>query len=99
LIKIDGRYEFLSTVISAMWTMKVWTMKRYFFDYRAKNEWLLDYRGHEFPTAASALDFAQETVQNLKHSLAHDWSAWCVEVRAADGEKYFSFPVGHELAA
>ena len=74
-------------------------MKRYFFDYKAKNEWLLDYGGQEFPTAASALDFAQEIVQNLKHSLAHDWSAWCVEVRGADGERCFCFPVGRQLAA
>lgn len=74
-------------------------MKRFFFDYKAKDESLLDYRGQEFTNAASALEFAQEIVQHLTHSLATDWSGWSVEVHAADGEKYFSFPVACEASA
>ena len=74
-------------------------MKRFFFDYKAKEDLLLDYRGQDFTTARSACEFAQEIVQNLKHSLDTDWSGWSVEVHTADGEKYFSFPVGCELSA
>lgn len=74
-------------------------MKRFFFDYKAKDELLLDYRGQEFTNAAGAFDFAQEIVQDLKHSLNTDWSEWSVEVCAADGEKYFSFPVACEMPA
>ena len=72
-------------------------MKRFFFDYTAKDQSLFDYRGQEFRSAASALDFAQEIVQNLKHSMATNWAGWSVDVRTADGEKYFSLPVDSDL--
>ena len=72
-------------------------MKRFFFDYTAKDQSLFDYRGQEFRNAASALDFAQETVHSLKHSLSTDWTGWSVDVRTADGEKCFSLPIESEL--
>lgn len=73
------------------------SMKRFFFDYHAKDEVCLDFCGQEFSDAGSALDFASEIVMGLKHSLTTDWSKWSVEVRAVDGERYFSLPIAAEL--
>lgn len=68
-------------------------MKRYFFDYMAKDQSLLDYGGHEFRNAQAAIEFAEAIVQDLSHTLFNDWSGWSVEVRSADGEKFYSLPV------
>ena len=68
-------------------------MMRYFFDYKAKDQSLYDYRGEEFPSTNGALEFAQEMVQSLKHSLNDNWTGWSVEVRGADGRKFFALPV------
>ncbi len=72
-------------------------MKRFFFDYTAKDQALLDYGGHEFRTAVGALEFAQEIAHSLKHSISSDWTGWSIEVRTADGEKFISLPVESEL--
>lgn len=74
-------------------------MKRFFFDYKGKDAVLLDYRGQEFMNPAGAFDFAQEIVLDLKNSLSADWNGWSIEVRAVDGEKFFSLPVECEALA
>jgi Domain of unknown function (DUF6894) len=68
-------------------------VKRFFFDYTAKNESLFDYRGQEFGSPAGAIEFAQEIAQSLQHSLSMDWVGWSVEVRGADGEKFYSLAI------
>jgi len=72
-------------------------VKRFFFDYTAENQSLFDYRGQEFGSPAGAIEFAQEIAQSLKHSLSTDWVGWSVEVRGADGEKFYSLPIEREL--
>ena len=66
---------------------------RFFFDYASKDQALYDYQGDEFPNPQGAIDFAQEIAQDLNHSLARDWLGWWVEVRNAEGVKFFSMPV------
>jgi hypothetical protein len=66
---------------------------RYFFDYRAKDQSLLDYRGDEFHNPQGAIEFAQAIAHDLKHSLSADWSGWSVEVRSADGAKFYTLAV------
>ncbi len=72
-------------------------MKRFFFDYQAKDEVWLDYGGQEFSDAVGALDFAKEIVTGLRNSLTTDWSKWTIEVRAMNGERYFALPIAGEL--
>jgi two-component system, chemotaxis family, chemotaxis protein CheY len=66
---------------------------RFFFDYTSQDRSLLDYRGDEFLSPDDALDFAEATAQTMKRDLNGDWIGWSVEVRNADGIKYFSLPV------
>jgi len=68
-------------------------MTRFFFDYTAKEQSLLDYGGHEFPSSGAAIDFAQAIAHDLKHSLTDNWRGWCVEVRNATGLRLQSVPV------
>ena len=58
-------------------------MTRFFFDYTAKEQSLLDYGGHEFRSSQAAIDFAQAIAQDLRHSLNGNWLGWSVEVRNA----------------
>jgi hypothetical protein len=69
-------------------------MKRFFFDFMTNERSLYDYRGDEFVSPQSAIEFAHATAQVLKHSLSGDWAGWSVVVRNAEGEKFFSLPVG-----
>ena len=69
-------------------------MKRFYFDYRSKDKSLYDYKGDEFVNSQAAIEFAEATVQVLKHSLAGAWVGWSIEVRNAEGEKFFSLAVG-----
>jgi CheY-like chemotaxis protein len=66
---------------------------RFFFDYTSPDRSLLDYRGDEFLSPDDALDFAEATAQTMKSDLNGDWIGWSVEVRDADGIKYFTLPV------
>ena len=66
---------------------------RFFFDYTSQDRSLLDYRGDEFLSPDDALDFAEATTQTMKSDLNGDWIGWSVEVRNADGIKYFTLPV------
>jgi hypothetical protein len=68
-------------------------MTRFFFDYTANEQSLLDYGGHEFPSSGAAIDFAQAIAQDLKHSLSGNWLGWCIEVRNANGKRLSSVPV------
>jgi hypothetical protein len=68
-------------------------MTRFFFDYTAKEQSLLDYGGHEFPSSGAAIEFAQAIAHDLKHSLSDNWRGWCVEVRNATGNRLLSVPV------
>ena len=66
---------------------------RYFFDYRAQGQSLLDYRGEVFSNFQSAIEFAEATAEFLTQSLANDWTGWSIEVRNASGDKLISLPV------
>ena len=66
---------------------------RFFFDYTKKDESLYDYRGDEFTNPTGAIEFATEIALNLRHSLTTDWIGWSIEVRNAEGEKFYSLPV------
>jgi len=66
---------------------------RFFFDYTSQDRSLLDYRGDEFLSPDDALDFAEATAQTMKGDLNGDWIGWSVEVRSAEGIKYFTLPV------
>ena len=75
-------------------------MKRFFFDYKTKDQSLFDYRGQEFHSIQAALEFAQAMAYDLTHSLTENWAGWSVEVSSAEGERYFSVPIeNHELRA
>lgn len=65
---------------------------RFFFDYITKDQSIRDYHGDEFLSAEDALDFAETTAQALKSSLNGEWIGWSVEVRDAEGTKYFALP-------
>jgi len=69
-------------------------MMRFFFDYTSKEKSLYDYQGDEFISSQAAIEFAEATVQVLKHSLAGVWVGWSIEVRDAEGKKFFALPVG-----
>ena len=68
-------------------------MTRFFFDYTAREQSLLDYGGHEFRSSQAAIEFAQAIAQDLKHSLTSNWLGWSVEVRHPNGTRLFSLPV------
>jgi len=68
-------------------------MTRFFFDYTTKDQSLYDYRGDEFVNSQSATEFAQATAQVLTHSLSGDWAGWSIEVRDAQGKKFFSLAI------
>jgi hypothetical protein len=70
-------------------------MIRFFFDYTSKNKSLYDYRGDDFLTPQAAIEFAQATAQVLTNSLSGDWVGWSIEVRNAEGKKFFSLPVNN----
>ncbi len=66
---------------------------RFFFDYTTRGQSLRDYQGDDFLSSKDAFDFAEATAQTLKYNLNGDWIGWSVEVRDAEGTKYFSLPV------
>ena len=66
---------------------------RFFFDYTSQDRSLLDYRGDEFQSPDDAFDFAEATAQTMKSDLNGDWMGWSVEVRNAEGIRYFSLPI------
>ncbi len=66
---------------------------RFFFDYTTRDQSLRDYQGDEFLSSEDAFDYAEATAQNLKSKLNGDWIGWSVEVRDAEGKKYFLLPV------
>ena len=68
-------------------------MTRFFFDYTAKEQSLLDYGGHEFRSPQAAVEFAEAIAHDLKHSLTENWLGWSVEVRNATGMRLLSLPV------
>jgi CheY-like chemotaxis protein len=66
---------------------------RFFFDYKAERDTIYDFKGEDFRDDQSALEFAEATVHHLKASLKGDWNTYAVEVRDAEGKKYFSLPI------
>ena len=68
-------------------------MTRFFFDYTANEQALLDYGGHEFPSSGAAIEFAQAIAHDLKHSISENWRGWCIEVRNVAGLRLRSVPV------
>jgi hypothetical protein len=71
-------------------------MMRFFFDYTSKDKSLYDYQGDEFLNSQAAIEFAEATVQVLKHSLAGAWIGWSIVVRDAEGKKFYSLEVGSD---
>ncbi len=69
-------------------------MNRYFFDYTNNDRSLYDYRGEDFTSSQGAIEFAQAAAQLLKNSLSAEWAEWSIEVRNAEGKKFFTQPVG-----
>ena len=72
---------------------------RFFIDYTAEGQSLYDYQGEEFLSCNDAFDFAEATAHALKNDLAGLWKGWSVEVRSAEGTKYFSLPIDNALPA
>jgi hypothetical protein len=68
-------------------------MTRFFFDYRAKDKRVVDYRGDDFRSAQDAFDFAQTVAQCLQNSFSQDWTDWSIEVSNTEGQKIFSLPI------
>jgi len=66
---------------------------RFFIDYTAEGQSLYDYQGEEFLSSSDVLDFAQATALTLHNHLGGIWKGWSVEVRSAEGKKYFSLPI------
>jgi len=66
---------------------------RFFFDFRARDRALFDYRGDEFRSAEAAIKFAGAIAEDLQHSLAAEWLGWWIEVRNSEGMKFSSLPV------
>ncbi len=86
-------------MVLAQLILKWWSMTRFFFDVTTNEQSLFDYKGHEFRTPQGALDFATSMVQRLENSLNDSWSGWSIEVRNAEGNRVFSFPLGRGLKA
>jgi CheY-like chemotaxis protein len=61
-----------------------------YLDYTSTGRVLYDYAGDEFLSAEDAYDFAVETAHYLKNQLDGDWRGWSIEVRNAEGKKYFT---------
>jgi hypothetical protein len=68
-------------------------MTRFFFDYVTRGRLLYDYNGVEFRSAQSAIEYAADIVEDLRHSLSEEWLGWWIEVRKADGAKILTLPV------
>ena len=66
---------------------------RYFFDYRLGDRSLYDYRGDEFNSSKSAIEFATEIAHLLSESLSGEWDGWSVEVREPGGAVVFQMRV------
>jgi hypothetical protein len=72
---------------------------RYFFDRVSRQRSEYDYRGRELPTPEKALQLAELMALDLGVDDAGDWSGWAISVSNAIGQKLFSVPVRHDLAA
>lgn len=70
---------------------------RFFFDYTTEGQSIYDHHGEEFVNLCDAGSFAEATVQVLRNSLDGLWKGWKIEVRSAEGQKYFSFSVDNEV--
>jgi hypothetical protein len=69
-------------------------VKRFFFDFKGRERLLLDYRGSEFKSSHSAIDFAEMTAMRLTNSLTENWLGWSIEVRNAEGQMFSQIPIG-----
>jgi hypothetical protein len=68
-------------------------MTRFFFDCTNEQQVIFDYVGHEFKSAAAAVEFAQEKLLLLRNSLAQDWVGWSINVSNPEGCKLHSLPI------
>jgi CheY-like chemotaxis protein len=66
---------------------------RLYLDFKSKSRVLYDYAGDEFLSTEDAYDFAAETADGLKNQLDRAWVGWSIEVRNAEGKKYFTLPL------
>jgi hypothetical protein len=67
---------------------------RFFFDYSAKDQSLLDYKGDEFRSPQGAIEHAEAIAQDLTHNLTTNWTGWVIEVRSTEGKKFLSLAIG-----
>ena len=66
---------------------------RFFFDYTTKDRSLYDFKGDEFHSPQGAIEFAEAIAEDLNCSLSNDWLGWWIEVRNAEGTRFFALPV------
>ena len=72
---------------------------RLYLDYKSKSRVLYDYAGDDFRSADDAYDFAAETAHGLKNQLDSAWAGWSIEVRNAEGKKYFTLSLDGDEAS
>ncbi len=66
---------------------------QFYLDLLSRGKHLYDYKGNEFLSANDAYDFAQTTAEVLKNQLDGAWNGWSIEVRNAEGRRFFSLPI------
>jgi hypothetical protein len=69
-------------------------MTTYFFDRVGRSRAEYDYKGRAFPTPDKALQMAELIALDLELEAEGTWFGWSVDVRNAQGQKFFSIPVG-----
>jgi hypothetical protein len=75
-------------------------MVKYFFDRVGCSRREYDYEGRIFPTPDKARQMAELIALDLGIEPERKWFGWTVDVRNAQGQKFFSVPVcAPELAA
>jgi hypothetical protein len=75
-------------------------MNRYFFGIVSRHRSEYDYRGRDCPTADAAHQLAELIALVLGIEPDGKWWDWTINVRGAQGQRFFSIPVrGHCLAA
>jgi Domain of unknown function (DUF6894) len=75
-------------------------MVKYFFDRVGGSRAEYDYKGCAFPSPDKALQMAELIALDMAIEAEGTWSGWNVDVRNAQGHRFFSIPVrAPELAA
>jgi hypothetical protein len=70
-------------------------MNRYFFDVVGQQHSEYDHRGRMFAAPEKAFQLAELIALDLEVYGDGEWSGWTVSVRNAEGQQFFSVPVGY----